>query len=286
LRAHSVTGAALLCLSTGCFGSTTPLSPGLRGSVGLPHLGVQTHAVELPVRGEGFERYRQRDPNHWAQPRLVAALTRIAAKLQAEDPTAPPLVFGDLSAPHGGKIPRHMSHRTGRDVDLLWYVTTPSGAPVRNPGFVRVGSDGLAPLYDTGAYLRLDVERQWRLIKELMVSDEIGVQFLFVSTDVEALLIDYAIAKGEDPILVWRAATVMLQPGDSAPHDDHLHLRIACSPEEMIQGCEGGGPYWPWLPQPGQLDLTLAELERAAAEDPLGPEPLAEAAAQASAMLP
>jgi penicillin-insensitive murein endopeptidase len=40
----------------------------------------------------------------------------------------------------------------------------------------------------------------------------------------------------------------MLQPADSLPHDDHLHLRTACTPDEAVVGCEGGGPYWSWLP--------------------------------------
>jgi len=32
-----------------------------------------------------------------------------------------------------------------------------------------------------------------------------------------------------------------------------LHLRIACSPDASVQGCEGGGPYWSWLPPPSEL---------------------------------
>ena len=74
------------------------------------------------------------------------------------------------------------------------------------------------------------------------------MQWLFISTPLEALIIEYARARGEDPELVWHAESVMQQPGDSSPHDDHLHLRIACTPDEALAGCEGGGPYWPWLP--------------------------------------
>jgi penicillin-insensitive murein endopeptidase len=71
--------------------------------------------------------------------------------------------------------------------------------------------------------------------------------------------------------LIWHAETVLLQPGDSTPHADHIHLRIACSPEEAVTGCEGGGPLWEWLPS--ELDsppLDTAELERIANEDPIG----------------
>ena len=44
-----------LCVS-GCVGVPTPLAPGQQGSVGVPHSGVQTDAVQLPTRGEGFVR--------------------------------------------------------------------------------------------------------------------------------------------------------------------------------------------------------------------------------------
>src|SRR5262249_42060405 len=60
----------------------------------------------------------------------------------------------------------------------------------------------------------------------------------------------------------------MQQPSDSLPHDDHLHLRTTCAPDEVVRGCEGGGPYWPWLaalptsaPEIADDDLLLAVLE-------------------------
>ena len=40
----------------GCLGTPTPLAPGLRGSVGVPHHGVLTNGVVLPKRGPGFAR--------------------------------------------------------------------------------------------------------------------------------------------------------------------------------------------------------------------------------------
>ena len=53
----------------------------------------------------------------------------------------------------------------------------------------------------------------------------------------EALLIEHARAAGEPAQLVWQAQNVLHQPGDSAPHDDHFHLRIACSDPEAAAGC-------------------------------------------------
>jgi penicillin-insensitive murein endopeptidase len=260
----------------GCLSTPSPLAPSFEGTVGSPNLGVQTDAVELPAAGPGFVRYRPLGPHHYGRPRFVAALKRIAAELSGGDAKAPPLVIGDLSAKTGGKIEGHQSHRTGRDVDILYQYLTPAGARVSAPGFIHVDADGLARVPDNGHVLRFDVEHEWRLVKALITAPEIGVQFMFVSRNVEALLIDYALARGESLELVLEAQSVMWQPGDSLPHDDHVHLRIACSVEETLAGCTGGGPYWEWLPPlPPPVPLDDARLALMLATEP-PPEPPAE----------
>lgn len=263
----------VLPLFLGCTGTPTPLAPSLAGSLGVPHNGVMTSSVELPKRGPGFARYRPQGPNNWANPHLVDAIKDAAARVASELPGGAPLFVGDLSARYGGKIDGHKSHRNGRDADLLLYVTTPSGAPVPSTGFVALASDGLGTLDEKAAkpaFVRLDLERQWALTRALLESPHAAVQFMFVSRSIEALLIDYARARGEPLELIWRAETVMLEPLDSTPHDDHVHLRITCTPEEMVFGCQGGGPYWEWLPaQPELLPLGESELSAIASDDPL-----------------
>jgi penicillin-insensitive murein endopeptidase len=169
---------------------------------------------------------------------------------------------GDLSARFGGAASGHRSHRTGRDADLLIYALTPDGRPVASPGFLEFGPDGLASTED-GALFRIDIEREWLLIKALLNAPDAAVQWLFIARWLEALIIEHARARGEDPELVWHAETVLLQPRDSADHDDHLHLRIACPPPEAVEGCLGGGPYWPWLEGLPELasppDVELAD---------------------------
>jgi len=265
--------------AAGCVGTPTPLAPHIDGSVGVPHAGVLRGAEELPVRGPGFARYRPKGLNHWGNPRLVRAIKSAAAEVKEAMPGGAPLVVGDISARHGGKIPGHRSHRTGRDVDLLFYVTTPSGAPVPSPGFAKLSSDGLAQVKDEH-FVRLDVERNWLLVRALISSPEARVQWLFASRNVEALLIDYARARGEPLELIWRAETLLLEPGDSSPHDDHFHVRIACSPEEAAAGCEGGGPRWEWLdPSPALGDLDPRTLSDIGRDDPFGLEAALPAAA-------
>jgi penicillin-insensitive murein endopeptidase len=202
------------------------------------------------MSGPGFRWYNPMG-HHYGLPRLVRAVEDAAAEVARERPGGQPLFVGDLSKRVGGQINGHRSHRTGRDVDLLFYVETPSGEPLKSPGFVKFGSDGLAVVpgeRGTPTYVRLDIAREWALIRTLLLLPDANVQWLFISTPLEAIITEYARALGEDAELIWHAESVMQQPADSLPHDDHLHLRTACTPEEAVVGCEGGGPYWSWLP--------------------------------------
>jgi penicillin-insensitive murein endopeptidase len=270
LATKTLLTACLGWLASGCFSTPSPLAPGLHGTVGVPNQGVLTEAEELPVRGPGFVRYRPLSTHYFARPRLVHALEAAAADVAQRAPGGAPLFIGDLSAKTGGRIPGHDSHRTGRDVDLLFFVMTPSGVPVPSPGFVRFEGDGLALPSGSKDYLRIDIDREWLLLRSLLTSPEIGVQFMFVCHEVEALLIDHARALGEPDELVARAETVMLQPSDSLRHDDHVHLRIACAPDEAVAGCSGGGPRWQWLPPYSSArPLTSEDLLEIAREDPL-----------------
>ena len=196
------------------------------------------------MTGPGF-RWLNPAGHHYGVPRLVDALLTAAAEVDRQRPGGAPLMIGDLSKRLGGQIAGHRSHRTGRDVDLLFFAETPGGEPVTSPGFVKFGPDGLAVFpSDRGGtrFIRLDVAREWLLVKALMLSPLANVQWLFISAPLEALLTEYARARGEDPELIWHAETVMLQPGDSLPHDDHLHLRTACTPEEAMSVAKGAAP--------------------------------------------
>jgi penicillin-insensitive murein DD-endopeptidase len=254
-----------------CTGTPSPLTPSIHGSIGVPHQGMITNAVPLPKRGEGYALLRGNNGRNYGNPRLVAAIESAARTVARLRPGGGKLMIGDLSTRWGGEASGHHSHRTGRDADLLIFVETPEGHPVDSPGFVRFGPDGLGAV-TKGKYVRVDLEREWQLIKALVSSKEANVQWLFFARWLEAQVIEYARARGEDPELVWYAESVLLQPGDSTAHDDHLHLRIACTPDEAVAGCLGGGPYWPWLPALPQLSPPPdVELTRALVGDLLVP---------------
>jgi penicillin-insensitive murein endopeptidase len=232
--------------TTGCARAPSPLAPHWAGSVGMPHKGVLTRPAQLPAEGDGY-RLLADNERHFGTPRFVAAIQRAAAKVGRERPGSM-LTVGDISARTGGRISSHSSHRSGRDADLLLYMTTLEGVPVTSSGFVHVGTDGLA--WDEGdkRFLRFDVEREWLLVKALVEDPESRVQWLFASKPVEAMLIEWARARGESGDTLVRAMDTLLQPAPPAQsHDDHLHVRIACDPEEVAAGCEPTGPVRPWI---------------------------------------
>lgn len=254
-------------LSSGCARAPSPLAPHWAGSIGLPHRGVLTKASELPAEGAGY-RMLFENQRHFGTPRFVAAIERAAAKVAHERPGSV-LTIGDLSARGGGHISSHSSHRSGRDADLLLYMTTVEGAPITSTGFVSVGPDGLAWDEPHQRFLRLDVEREWLLVKALVEDPQARVQWLFVSRPVEAILLEWARARGEPGETIVRAMDAMLQPGPPAQsHDDHVHVRIACDPEEIAAGCEVNGPVRPWIAEadaaaalPALADSTPTTLE-------------------------
>jgi penicillin-insensitive murein endopeptidase len=235
-----------------CVRAPSPLTPDNRGSIGLPHRGTLTAPLPLPDKGQGFARLR-RDERRFGTPRLIGAIERAAGAVERARPGSV-LVVGDLSVSHGGRLLPHLSHRTGRDADLLLYVSTPDGAMVTSPGFVHVGPDGLAWDPKRERYLRFDVAREWLLIKALVEDDEARVQWIFLNHALIPLVLEWARARGEPIETVRRAQEVLLEPHPGGVHDDHTHIRVACDDDEVAAGCEPSGPARAWFVN-DRLDL-------------------------------
>ncbi len=257
----AVTRLVLLGALIDCARAPSPLMPSWHGAIGTANRGVLRDGAQLPADADGL-RWLRKDDRHWGLPRFTGAISRCAAKVAGDRPGAR-LYAGDLSTrAGGGPLLPHFSHRSGVDADLLLYVTTLQGAPVDSPGFVQVGADGLAPDEAHSRWLRFDVRREWLLVKCLVEDPQARTQWIFVSDVIQALLVDWAIAGGEPLETIRRAEQVMLQPHPGGVHDDHIHVRTACSPDEMVAGCEPSGPRRDWLsyeiPQQNDSDEELA----------------------------
>jgi penicillin-insensitive murein endopeptidase len=216
--------------------------------VGSPSFGFLLQSVHIPDRGAGYELFRTRAQGGqtYGTARLIEAIEGAATYVRRHTAAGAPLRVGDLSALHGGRIEHHNSHRNGRDVDLLFFALDATGASVPTPAFVRYDAAGVSldPVFPS---LRFDTARNWYLVEALARDEVAGVNRIFCATYLHPLLLGYARAHGRDAGVIARAELLLRQPGDSAPHDDHFHVRIACSPDERAQGCRDGGPMWWWL---------------------------------------
>ncbi len=234
LEPVSVNGTSLSTVSSGT----------LTGGAYLERDGE--HHTALPV-------HRGRD-NRFGTVELVSLIRHASAKVALEFPGTK-LHVGNLSQRGGGDLKMSVSHNSGRDADLAFYCTDSAGAPDQPKGFVRYNSEGWSRK-PAGRY-QFDTPRNWALVKALLrtggqagdgVDDVVGeVQFLFISRGLKQQLMEHGRTKGEDAELLRRADKVLKQPTGSLPHDDHLHLRVYCPPDDLMDGCRNYGPTWDWV---------------------------------------
>jgi penicillin-insensitive murein endopeptidase len=248
-------GAALML--AGCAGPGF-FTDGSSVSVGAFNHGALRRGARLPFRGEGFvvpALWQQRQAN-FATDELVAAIEHIGRRVRREYPGSI-LGVGDMSLRGGGDSLLHRSHENGRDLDLIYYAVDERGKPV-----APVDSMPRYPYFDGRAVTPLpqehgivfgpfsprwfDVKRNWALVRALLEEPSIEIQYLFIHARLRERLLAYAAEQGEDPSLVERAEAILHQPGDSAPHDDHLHVRIFCADNDRPFGCSDRGPVRWW----------------------------------------
>lgn len=213
-------------------------APGPSVSVGRPSHGRIKNASALPLIGAGFRMLRQDGGRNFGTADLIEGLQEVAATLAAADPDIPPLTIGDISAKNGGGLRSHRSHQSGRDVDIVFYWTDRLGRPVTADAFVRFDLKGRSR--DHRPPVLFDAARNWALIKALLTNRRFGdrVLYLFISRHLKDLMVQHARAVGESAALVERAARVMSRSGRGVRrHDNHVHLRVACSPADKSAGC-------------------------------------------------
>lgn len=231
---------ALVAMLAGC-AELGVVSDGTSISVGKASNGYLIEGVRLPDRGEGFvtrEVWKARG-NRYGTDELVDLVIAVARRMRTQVRDVQ-LVVADMSGRGGGeRVAFHRSHQSGRDVDLLYYMRDAAGKPFE-PDAMHV-FNAWARATD-GSGITVDVPRTWLLVKELVTAPEAIVQYVFMYEPIAQRLLEHAKAIGEPELLVARARKALRQPGDSARHDDHMHVRVYCSTADRTYGCIDMGP--------------------------------------------
>ena len=240
------------------------LTDGSSVSHGTTSTGALRDGTVLPLSGEGYfmpRRWKQRRRNYGTS-ELVGLLIRAARRVRQQH-RGSLLSIADLSPLGGGPTLEHKSHRSGRDADLLFYHLDEAGKPARATAMIVFDDQGRsvgptsrpspAPPTPTTQPAEtpsslpaeptptrtLDVERNWALVKAMVVDPTVSVQWIFIGRPAARLLLQHARRRREPAYIVERAAAVMHhQPA----HMDHIHVRVFCAPSDRRLGCMYRGP--------------------------------------------
>jgi hypothetical protein len=190
-------------------------------SIGSPWSGQLQGATRLSIVGGA---YLRRPHRAFGTKTTVDHIRRAVRATRAAFPRTHTLAIGDLSAPNGGWISEHSSHRSGRDVDLgLFYKRKPAGYP---QSFVRA----------TDA--NLDRAATWALLANLLTTHgkDGGVQIVFLDYGLQGLLYRWAQARGVKPRVLDQIFQYPRGRGTGfgivhhePNHDNHLHVRFRCA---------------------------------------------------------
>ena len=192
-------------------------------SVGAPSHGWQLRAKRLRPSPHLFIKPSSR-ANSYGHPALVLMLER-SAKQMARDAPGSRLLVGDLSSEFGGPLPKHHSHQSGRDADVGFFITDAKGRSKEVSEFVAIDKEGNAR---DGSGQRFDDYKNWLLVQLWMKDTRAQIMHVFVAAHLRRRLLDFASARPAFRKYVEQASSFLAQPSNSAAHDDHFHVRIAC----------------------------------------------------------
>ncbi len=178
-------------------------------SIGSPNGGILLNGVQMPP-GEHYELV---DPLHaWGTQETIDNLRSCIRRVNEVHPGSHPLYIGHISARGGGRLSPHVSHQSGRDVDVSYYYRDASQRWYR-----RAGSGNL------------DLPRTWTFVRALLT--ETDVQLILIDASIQRLLRRHATEIGEDP--AWLESVFRGGPGGERAiirhargHATHIHIRF------------------------------------------------------------
>jgi murein endopeptidase len=151
--------------------------------------------------------------------------------------------IGNVGRRGGGDIIYSVSHNSGRDADVAFCYRDGKGRPLEPPDLVPLNNNG----YSSNYLFRFDPACTWDIVESLLIFPETNIQHIFISKPLKAQLMAYAARMNKPAALVKKVNAVVHQPTDSAPHNDHLHVRIYCNLQDTKGGCIQTGVVHPWV---------------------------------------
>ncbi len=214
-----------------------PTNPDALGSMSLgsPSAGRLFGGVQMP-KGNAWVLLDPADA--WGTQDTVDALVRCIGIVHSTYPETPRVAIGHIGARRGGHLSPHVSHQSGRDVDIGYYFK-----PGTKGAFVKATADNL------------DRERTWTLLRAFITQTD--VDLILIDTAVQRLLRDYALASGEEPAFVdevFQVSGKSKRPviRHAKGHANHIHVRfVSPRAQELARRA------YPYLPKPAKAATAV-----------------------------
>ncbi len=175
-------------------------------AVGRPDEGRLINAMPFPEPGDGGAWTVIVPDSCWTTQETADAVIGAANQLRAWFPDGAPVRVGQVSGPEGGFLPPHVTHQSGRDVDIgLFY---PGPEPYRVKEREKV----------------MDVAMNWAFVKAVVMHGD--VQGILLDWRVQNVLYAYALKQGEDRDWLdslFKAPRALFH--HARRHRDHFHIR-------------------------------------------------------------
>ncbi len=185
-------------------------------SVGTPQRGRLHNAVPLPPRPH---LYTRRHPGRsFGSTHTIRTIQTALSTLRSDKGIWTEVMIGDISLPSGGPISPHVSHQSGRDIDIRLLLV-----------------EGLDRKTVPVAAASVDWDATWTMVESFLETG--AVKVLFLDFERQSLLHAAALRAGVHPTRAQRWFQWPRRGGPGlirheAGHRAHVHIRLGCGHDE------------------------------------------------------
>lgn len=185
-------------------------------SVGTPQRGALSRGVQLPFNPA---LYTRRDASRsYGSTHTIRTLQAAFNAMRNERGVHAEVIVGDLSRPRGGRFRPHVSHQSGRDIDIRLVV-----AAHLDPRTLPVAPE------------HVDWDATWALVHSFLETGH--VRYIFLSHMRQKNLYEAGLRAGVharvlDRWFQWPGSdpTSLIRHEDG--HRAHIHVRLSCGPND------------------------------------------------------
>jgi hypothetical protein len=190
-------------------------------SVGRPDRGKLERGVQLPPS----ELYSRGYPGGlYGSSQTIEVVQRAMAHFRHDTGYEGEIVIGAISRQRGRRFPPHVSHQSGRDIDIRLPLLP--GVPAHHD-----------PNPD-----EIDWAATWGLVRAFVDTERVSI--IFLDVDLQRRLYEAARVMGESheslrEVISWPSWKNKRRPivRHAKGHDGHLHVRVGCAPGAIEPKC-------------------------------------------------